>query len=384
MPIKYLYIDDERTEVLLPLINQISGHNVNGLEVHHKQVYPTFADVVSELKNNEYNGLIIDQKLSAISDQGVKADYYGTTLAQQLRTEMAVGNILPIPMVLLSNESVIVESYIPDDSSNDLFDFVIKKHEVAQEEKRLRVSKMLHSLIQAYDKARAVKKDIGIDLNEEELCRLFNCNADQIDYMDTRFLDFIKSKGGDTHSLVASIYSSLIQSAGMLVTEEMLQTKLGVNKNSSDWDNVKQRLNAYKYNGPFCDLKERWWFSGVEDWWDELCPENVLQNLTVKERVGILIEKLSLSHLNPIELSYPDGQQSEYLWVNCVLSGVALDPYDALRVRDPEAKVWEQPKYIDLRAFLNDDDEHPHYKIHIDDKDKVKKLLARLKPNVNE
>ncbi|WP_031519504.1 hypothetical protein [Siccibacter colletis] len=384
MPIKYLYIDDERTEVLLPLINQISGHNVNGLEVHHKQVYPTSADVVSELKNNEYNGLIIDQKLSAISDQGVKADYYGTTLAQQLRTEMAVGNILPIPMVLLSNENVIVESYIPDDSSNDLFDFVIKKHEVAQEEKRLRVSKMLHSLIQAYDKARAVKKDIGIDLNEEELCRLFNCNADQIDYMDTRFLDFIKSKGGDTHSLVASIYSSLIQSAGMLVTEEMLQTKLGISKNSSDWDSVKQRLNAYKYNGPFCDLKERWWFSGVEDWWDELCPENVLQNLTVKERVGILIEKLSLSHLNPIELSYSDGQQSEYLWVNCVLSGVALDPYDALRVRDPEAKVWEQPKYIDLRAFLNDDDEHPHYKIHIDDKDKVKKLLARLKPNVNE
>lgn len=384
MPIKYLYIDDEKTEVLLPLINQISGHNVNGLEVHHKQVYPTFADVVSELKNNEYNGLIIDQKLSAISDQGVKADYYGTTLAQQLRTEMAVGNILPIPMVLLSNESVIVESYIPDDSSNDLFDFVIKKHEVAQEEKRLRVSKMLHSLIQAYDKARAVKKDIGIDLNEDELCRLFNCNADQIDYMDTRFLDFIKSKGGDTHSLVASIYSSLIQSAGMLVTEEMLQTKLGVNKNSSDWDCVKQLLDAYKYNGPFCDLKERWWFSGVEDWWDELCPENVLQNLTVKERVGILIEKLSLSHLDPIELSYSDGQQSEYLWVNCVLSGVALDPYDALRVRDPEAKVWEQPKYIDLRAFLNDDDEHPHYKIHIDDKDKVKKLLARLKPNVNE
>ncbi|ELY4127976.1 hypothetical protein SMY53_003141 [Cronobacter malonaticus] len=384
MPIKYLYIDDERTEVLQPLINQISGHNVNGLEVHHKQVYPTFADVVSELKNNEYNGLIIDQKLSAISDQGIKADYYGTTLAQQLRTEMAVGNILPIPMVLLSNENVIVESYIPDDSSNDLFDFVIKKHEIAQEEKRLRVSKMLHSLIQAYEKARAVKKDIGIDLNEEELCRLFNCNTGQIDYMDTRFLDFIKSKGGDTHSLVASIYSSLIQSAGMLVTEEMLQTKLGVNKNSSDWDSVKQRLDAYKYNGPFCDLKDRWWFSGVEDWWDELYPENVLQNLTVKERVGVLIEKLSLSHLNPIELSYSDGQQSEYLWVNCVLSGVALDPYDALRVRDPEAKVWEQPKYIDLRAFLNDDDEHPHYKIHIDDKDKVKKLLARLKPNVNE
>ena len=141
---------------------------------------------------------------------------------------------------------------------------------IAQEEKRLRVSKMLHSLIQAYEKARAVKKDIGIDLNEEELCRLFNCNTGQIDYMDTRFLDFIKSKGGDTHSLVASIYSSLIQSAGMLVTEEMLQTKLGVNKNSLDWDSVKQRLDAYKYNGPFCDLKDRWWFSGVEDWWDEL------------------------------------------------------------------------------------------------------------------
>ncbi|MCC3241889.1 hypothetical protein [Enterobacter cloacae complex sp. 2021EL-01169] len=383
MPIKYLYIDDERTEVLQPLINQISGHNVNGLEVHHKQVYSTFADVVSELKDSHYNGLIIDQKLSAISDQGVKADYYGTTLAQQLRTEMAVGNIQAIPMVLLSNENVIVESYIPDDSSNDLFDFVIKKHEVAQEEKRLRVSKMLHSLIQAYDKARAVKKDIGIDLNEVELCRLFNCNDKQIHYMDTRFLDFIKSKGGDTHSLVASIYSSLIQSAGMLVTEEMLQTKLGVDKNSLDWDKVKQHLDEYKYNGPFCDLKDRWWFSGVEDWWDELYPENVLQNLTVKERVAILIEKLSLPHLNYVELSYSEGQQSEYLWVNCVLSGVALDPYDALRVRDPEAKVWEQPKYIDLRAFLNDD-EHPHYKIHIDDKDKVKKLIARLKPNVNE
>ncbi|MBN3253126.1 protein-PII uridylyltransferase [Pectobacterium brasiliense] len=380
MPIKYLYIDDEQTRTLAPVLRLL---NTPEIDIFHKQVYESFSAVIDDIKRNDYKGLIIDQQLNSVSEDGHKADYFGTTLAQQLRTEMVVGHITAIPLILLSNENVIVESYLPDDSSKDLFDFVIKKNELDNINKSTRAKKMLSSLVHVYDLARQFKKEPGIDLSNNELCTLFNIDLKSLDYMDTRFNDFIRSKANDTHSLVASLYSSLIQSAGMLVSETMLLTKLGIEKDSDNWNDIKGMLADYLYKGPFSDLKSRWWFSGVEEWWYNVSPENVLQSLTCTERVKILNEKFGLN-LSSIQLSYPQGDQSEKLWVNCVVSDIPLDPYDALRIRDPDAKAWEHPKYIDLRAYLEEDYDTIRYKIHVDDKSKVKKLISRLKPNVND
>lgn len=384
MPINYLYIDDEKTDSIEPMLTNLKAESADELNIHHKQVMESIKATVSYIKDHlsDYDGMIIDQDLKCISDEGYKADYYGTTLAQQLRTEMATGNIHHIPLVLLSNEHVIVESFEPDDSSKDLFDYVIKKTSLTDVHEKSRAVKILFALVDAYAEAVRCKKNVGKDLTDTEVKGLLKCNDDIYKYVDSRFIDFIKSRGSDPHALVAAIYSSLVQSAGMLVTEVMLKTKLGIADQSQDWGHIKEKFGNYKYQGPFSDVKERWWFSGIEDWWYEIYPNDVLQSLTCKERVSVLKEKFEIDGLYPIETNYPNGDQSEYLWVNCVLTEEPLDAFDALRVRDPDAKIWEQPKYLSIKAYSNDHE--GKYKVHHDDRNKIRILRERLKPDVNE
>ncbi|EJI1390901.1 hypothetical protein NDL37_000540 [Vibrio parahaemolyticus] len=391
MSINYLYIDDDKTSVVEPMISAITSQSLNGLKIEHTQVLGSISEAIDYIVKNQhrFEGIIIDQDLKAKSEDEKSADYYGTTLAQQLRTDMAISRTEPsksklktMPLVLMSNEEVIVQSFEPDDSSKNLFDYVIAKKKLINESVKSRACKVLEGLIDAYKIANKYRKSANQELNDEEIRNILDCDKKRYEFVDSRFLDYLKPKASDPHALVSAIYSTLVQSAGMLVTEEMLQTKLGIADDSPGWEALKeQQFSAYKYSGPFSCVKERWWFSGIEDWWYEINPDEVLQSLTSKERVDFISKKLEIPKLNPIETRYPNGEQSDCPWVNCVLSGLPLDPYDALRARDPEAKPWEQTKYLDVKAFKDDTTEK--YAIHRDDHSKVRLLLARLKPDVN-
>tara|TARA_Y100000815_G_C13349434_1_gene503599 strand:+ start:10909 stop:12063 length:1155 start_codon:yes stop_codon:yes gene_type:complete len=383
MPIKFLYIDDEKKETIHELVELIESSSEGELSIHHEQVMDSIHAVGLFARDQQFDGILIDQDLKAISDDGNKADYFGTTLAQQLRTEMAVQNIPPLPLVLISYEEIILNQLEPDDSAKNLFDAVIRKRDLKEPIGRNSAAKHLLSLVRAYQTASNFRKDVGQDLELEEVREILHCDQKTFEQIDTRFIDFLSSKASDPHALVGAIFSTLVQSAGMLVTEKMLQTKLGVSSDSEDWETCKALLNEYKYKGPFSQIKDRWWFSRVEDWWFELCPESVLQSLTCSERVDVLKSKLGLDKLSPIPIRYPNGEQSQNLWVNCVLSGTPLDPFDALRVRDPEAKSWEQPKYMDVKAHIEDSTEPKKFVVHTDDQKKIRKLLVRLKPDVN-
>jgi hypothetical protein len=383
MPIKFLYIDDEKKETIHELVELIESSSDGELSIHHEQVMDSIHAVGLFARDQQFDGILIDQDLKAVSDDGNKADYFGTTLAQQLRTEMAVQNIPPLPLVLISYEEIILNQLEPDDSAKNLFDAVIRKRDLKEAIGRSSAAKHLVSLVRAYETASNYRKDVGHDLELEEVREILNCDQETFAQIDTRFIDFLSSKASDPHALVGAIFSTLVQSAGMLVTETMLQTKLGVSSDSGDWGTCKALLDEYKYKGPFSQIKDRWWFSRIEDWWFDLCPESVLQSLTCEERVDVLKAKLDLDELSAIPIRYPNGEQSQNLWVNCVLSGTPLDPFDALRVRDPEAKSWEQPKYMDVKAYLEDPTDPKKFVVHTDDQKKIKKLLVRLKPDVN-
>ncbi|TMO53471.1 protein-PII uridylyltransferase [Pseudoalteromonas phenolica] len=391
MPFKYLYIDDEKLELIEAMISSITSKSQEQIEISHTQVLGSLGEAINYIQQNQdsFQGIIIDQDLKAESETGKKADYYGTTLAQQLRTNMAIAradrratvNIKTMPLVLMSNEDVIVQSFEPDDSSKNLFDYVVSKTSLRAEQAQLRTANVLSALVSAYDMANHCYA-VDADLTDNEICEILQVGLERLEFIDSRFIDYIRSKASDPHALVGSIYSSLVQSAGMLVTEEMLKTKLGVFGSSLDWDDLKEKhFKPYVYQGVFSEIKERWWFSGIEDWWYKIHPEDVLQSLSAKERVEVLSNKLGYKKLEAISTRYP-GDESEYYWVNCVLSGLPLDPFDGLRVRDPDAKPWEQVKYLDLKSFKTDTSEK--YTVHSDDRPKVRLLLARLKPDVND
>ncbi|ENS4968076.1 hypothetical protein ACE1GQ_000278 [Vibrio fluvialis] len=375
MFISFLYIDDDEYQDLSRLISKLDADE--DISIEHVQVMD-IPEVLAKYKQGSYSGFIIDQELTKMSKDRKRVPYHGTTLAQHLRTEMTTGTISHCPIILLSNNRVIVDTFKPDDTSADLFDYVIVKDSLTSPEFVDRAQRTLKDAVKAYQIANEVKS--SDDISDADIKKLLSCDESQFKYLDNRFKDFLRSKSGMPHGIVSLIYSTLVRSAGTLVTEKMLATKLGVEiSNSDDWARLIQELSFAEYRGIFANLKPRWWMSSINQWWYNNSESGQpLQSLSCEERVEELKEIFGYESLNSIKIKYAGRDQSDKVWVNCVVSGTPLDPYDALRARETGLMPWEQPKYLDILTVLERKHSKKGYKIHSDDIDKRDLLKSRL------
>ncbi|MCG9557921.1 hypothetical protein [Vibrio kanaloae] len=382
MSIKYLYIDDDKTSDLEELITELEFHSGGRLNITHIQTRP-MNEVQTEFLNGGYDGIIIDQKLDAANENGVVAGYWGTSLAQNLRTEM-IGDHLPhAPIVLLSNEAVYVQYFDKDESAHNLFDFTLGKTALSKCDRVAhQASHILLGLADAYHIAQTqVQSIVGIEKSIERLLApLLQWDDKAYKYADKRFIEHINSKMHDTHTLISLILNSLVRSGGMLVTEKMLATRLGIDiERSADWESLKPLFECARYQGVFASIKERWWFSRIEDWWYENnVHSNVLRALTAKERVEAIKVFTGLNNLVEITPKYTNGKQSEKFWVNCIVSETPLDPADALLVSRPDLMPWELPLYLDPQTTHDREYDRTKYRVHTDHQKKVKPLYWRL------
>lgn len=386
MLIKYLYIDDERKDDIHPLVQELEHFSDGKMQIEHIRVR-SMKDITTKFVTESFDGLIIDQKLDAANEDGITFDYWGTSLAQNLRTDM-IGLSAPVsPIVLMSNEAIYVEFYDADESAHNLFDFTIKKGMVAEcEEYASKVSKILYYLAEAYKIAR---EDVAPNIQSQDyksfdlLEPLLKWDEATFQYTDKRFIESAISKSKDIHALISLILNSLVRSAGTLVSEDMLATKLGIDvKKSPDWGNLLASFDIAKYRGIFSNLKPRWWMSRIEDvWYEKYTKNQTLRALTAQERVDALKQIFNLDGLFPITPKYTNGLQSEKFWVNCIVTGTPLDPSDALIASKVDLQPWEQPLYLDPQT-VNDRLHYPKYSVHPDYQNKVKVLYKRLTGNV--
>ncbi|EGR0050413.1 hypothetical protein ACHELS_000194 [Vibrio vulnificus] len=375
MSTSFLYIDDDEYRDLSRLISKLDADE--DISIEHVQVMD-IPDVLAKYKQGSYSGFIIDQELTKKSQEGKRVPYHGTTLAQHLRTEMTTGTISHCPIILLSNNRVIVETFKPDDTSADLFDYVIVKDSLTSPEFVERAQRTLKDVVAAYQIANKIRS--SDDMSDADIQELLSCDASKLKYLDSRFKDFLRSKSDMPHAIVSLVYSTLVRSAGTLVTEKMLATKLGVEiDNSDDWARLVHEFSFAEYRGIFANLKPRWWMSSINQWWYSNSESGQpLQSLSCEERVDELKEIYGYENLKPIKIKYAGRDQSDKVWVNCVVSGTPLDPYDALRARDTGLMPWEQPKYLDILTVLNREHVRKGYKIHSDDIGKRDLLKSRL------
>ncbi|PKG56345.1 protein-PII uridylyltransferase [Shewanella sp. GutDb-MelDb] len=381
MPIRFLYVDDDKTEQLKPLMDELLFHSEGMLEIEHIQVC-SMKKVKCKFLDEGFDGLIIDQKLDAANAENETFDYWGTSLAQNLRTEMIGGGMPASPIVLLSNEEVFVKYYNTDESAHNLFDFTLEKTQVSRTTKYAQqASRILVALANAYKVAREQTLPlVATEAKPFELLEpLLKWDQSVFEYTDKRFVEYASSKSEDVHTLVSLILNSLVRSAGILVTEDMLATKLGIDiQASDDWASLKLMLEPFRYTGAFAELKERWWMSRIEDWWDDSSDTpQVIRALKATERVTVIKQFTSLEHLVAINPKYQNGKQSEKYWVNCMVSGTPLDPFDALVANKVDLKSWEEFLYLDPETVF-ERRHQPDYAVHSDYQKKVKSLYRRL------
>lgn len=339
MEIKFLYIDDDKVQTSK---EKVQGFEQKGrLTIVSNQHKGTWEEQLKFIKENEnlMNGLILDLRLDDFPNEETKyANFRGTSLAQEIRTRQKETALISFPIVLFSANDKLEQSL--ENSGKDLFDICIDKSKVNTGTFTI-ITPQLISLAEGYISLR----------NNKDISKILNVNVDSI---DERFMsELTQLLNNPIHIISQFIIYELIEKQGLLINEQVLAARLGIDiENSQDWGKVKEFLSATKYAGVFSEGWQRWWMPLVEKWWDETVKaESYLRSTPATERVETIKNNLQLENLNPAQRI--DKADSEEFWTVCKGYNKPLDPVDGLIIEGQEKLYpWQEPEYVSIDAAL--------------------------------
>lgn len=351
--IKYLCIDDQEAKTIDPLLNLLEKEELVSFERCTpkglgEQIEAIRQFIASRLNEGPF-GLLLDLRLDEMPDENnERAAYRGPTLAQELRTRMAEGSLPAFPIVLWSVNDKFIKSYNLDETSHDLFDGVYGKDRQITETPDS-VAKELASLARGYASLKELKGK-GI----RHAVQTLGLTEDQDSAVYAQFLDEYKdvAKRPSSHEIAQFLLMDLLGSDGLVVTEETLAARLGIDidASASEWQILKTYLESAKYAGPFSDGWHRWWWFRVANWWSTFLEQQTpLQRMEATDRVKVLNDKfeMGLTVADPINNSY-----STNYFTLCVALKRPLDPADGLRVTRKLARSWHDTRFVSVHAAL--------------------------------
>ena len=347
MPIKYLYIDDEEIESLKPYTRAIKGAT-NSIEIEIERP-SDFDNQITHMMEVliSYDGLILDWRLDDIPpNDGKRVSFRAAALAQELRTRGTEGKIKELPIILWSTNTKLKGSYYEDNSSHDLFDKRYIKEEVI--DKADTVREELICIAEAYGKITNIVSSQDLGFSD-----LLGIDKKEYDLLDIRFTAWLSNhKQRAIHEYARFLLKEVILRPGLLISEELLAARLGIDKDASEcWSDLLTKFpdNA-NYIGPFSEAWKRWWSQVVEKTWWRSFSKIPLSTLSAEKRVDILRKNTGLENIiaaKPIRKGYGDHFQTI-----CELCSRPLDTVDGVIIDEKEPLPWQERKYISIDAAL--------------------------------
>jgi hypothetical protein len=341
MACNYIYIDDTFQDIEKGTINGLENGGEIKIDFLKPNTWEELLKTVMEKLPNS-SGLLLDLRLGEIPFEGEKrAEYKGSTLAQELRTRIKEKTIsLDFPIILISGDSYIKESL--DKTSCDLFDAIIEKEKLGNEIQYSDFKKLLLSLASGYSQLNKMENKLEVILSTQDTSLL-----------DSRFVDsFRKIEAEPKHILARLLLKEILEKPSFLINEDYLSARLGVNKNSNDWNKLKTDfLSPFEYKGVFKEFYSRWWMPLIEVWWNkEISDEISLRNSTSESRVDLLKNKLKLD-LIPIEKT--DKSKSYCFWTVCKATNRAIDTVDGFIIANQDDLYpWQEKEYVCIEEAL--------------------------------
>lgn len=295
------------------------------------------------------DGIILDWRLTEeldridLNSSANSVKYSAEALAQHLRF-LATEKVLKkdIPIVLCSMNHGFKSHYKRDSTGHDLFDEVYEKMEFT--ERHNIVIQELNSLAEGYKILQTGnptwKSILEIPKGIDHDVRLANSMA-----------TFLENKV--PHGLIKFLLNEVVKKPGVLIDEDILAARLGVDKNASrDWqillDLVKPKI---KYTGLLSGGWNRWWADGFIQWWkSDVSPQHP-QLLRAEQRVALLKKQTGFTELIPAEkLKFC---ASDEFWTVCVATKRPIDVADGLLILNDNFYAWQDEQYISLFALLD-------------------------------
>lgn len=339
MDVKFLYIDDDKVQTSK---EKVQGFELKGrLTIVPNQHKGTWEEQLKFIKDNEnsMNGLILDLRLDDFPNENAQyAGFRGTSLAQEIRTRQKETALASFPIVLFSANDKLQQSL--ENSGKDLFDICIDKSKVNTDTFTI-VTPQLISLAEGYMSLKD-NKNISNILNVD------------ITLIDDRFVSELSQLlNNPVHIISQFIIYELIEKQGLLINEQVLAARLGVDiVNSQDWDKAKDSLVSAKYNGVFSGGWQRWWMPLIEKWWNETVKaDTYLRSTPATEKIEIIKSALQLNNLQAAQKI--EKADSEEFWTVCNGYDKPLDPVDGLIIEGQEKLYpWQEPEYVSVDAAL--------------------------------
>ena len=385
--IKYLYVDDndkgkESVEGFLKKDKAVEKSPTDVIEPKEdlvlsiKVIKPTEKrkDIFKML--TDYDGLMVDQQLDEKpNSEGNVSDYLGSSLASDVRVVengiyQAKKEDISMPIILFSaNPNVPSTLYSLGEEIFDLKIYKImgmgKYHDFDRDTPMYK-SQML-SLVNGYKGLKDLKakeqefKKQNPEEQEPNLPFIYKSLKfdDNLNLIDSRFLNELKRRDAFTaHSKASFILNELIIKQGILIDEDILAVRLGIDKEKSQegWRKVLNELKDFgaKYQGVFCEGWPRWWMPMVEKWWSEsMQEESYLQFLSASERVAIISKKLEV-HLE-IAVAESKFSDNDDYWTVCDFTKEPLAIENGLMLPGQDGLYpWQDAKYISIMSAIDE------------------------------
>lgn len=337
MSMRYFYIDDDPRSQ-----NKVDGFDNNELSIVAMQHKDSWEEQFSFLKENENNfdGLILDLKLDDLPNENNKrADFRGTSIAQEIRTRQKEGILKSFPVVLFSANDKTQQAL--EKSGKDLFDILIDKSKLDDKAFPTYTSQLV-DLSNGY----TTLSNSSLEINS-----ILNIDGTQI---DSRFTgEFYESKKSPVHIQSKFLITEFLSRQGLLIDEDVLAARLGVNKSQSeDWDLLLDNLSFTKYQGIFCNGWPRWWAHLIEHWWKEEIKSNTfLRSTHARDRVDKIKQITGLTHITVAEKI--NKATSDDFWTICKGFNQPLDPVDGILIHGQDNLYsWQDPEYVSVEAAL--------------------------------
>ena len=277
----YIYIDDDAIDKSKDKVSGFISKELTIETQQHKGSWEEQIKYISDISDN-IDGLILDLELNDLpNEKNERAYFRGTSLAQEIRTGQKGNDIRSFPIVLFSAQEKL--DTLLESTGIDLFDICINKDVSSDVFEQYTLQ--LYSLACGYKRL----------IDEEEVSGILGIKTDLIDF---RFISELhRNMKLPIHVRAMFILRELINKQGLLIDEEVLAARMGIDKNSSeDWNILLEIINSTKYTGVFSEGWQRWWMPLIEEWFESITTDN-WRSLSARERVEIITKKTGLSRL---------------------------------------------------------------------------------------
>lgn len=334
---KYLYVDDDPNSQ-----SKVNGFTRDGLEIIAMCPKSSWEEQLNYFSITEYDGLILDLKLDDIPvDEEHRAQFRGTALAQEIRTRQKEKSMKCFPIVLFSANDNLQGSL--DSLGKDLFDICINKTNLRVND-FVGYSKILLALAEGY----------SILNQTTEISTIFGISSNYI--INSRVCEAYEhiKNHESVPALAQFIIHQVIEHQGVLIDEQMLAARLGIDieKSVDDWTALLRELSFAQYKGVFFSGWPRWWMSSIEQWWNEhISQSDYLRSTPASKRVSLLSSHFGL-HLIPATKT--PKSHSEKFWTVCRGTNRPLDPNDGfLIINQDNLYPWQDKGFVSVDAALN-------------------------------